>query len=99
MKEPTISIQGTENIASVEAYYRQLDRAVDTCDLLLPTKLRHWRIGGRAALIQFIITWAKRFPRGRLVCHIQDLKDAEKVLDRLCDQDHGLVAILMAPDI
>jgi hypothetical protein len=91
-----ITIAGSESIAAVEGYIEDLVRRRGRCDLSLPTSLREDRFGGKAGLIQFILTWARRFQTSRLVTHVQKRSDVEVQLENLAHEDHGLVALLAA---
>jgi hypothetical protein len=94
-----IIVEASQNIADVERLLIQLDERRESTDLILPTQLKNWQAGGAAALIQFIITWAKRHPAGRLITHIQETLKALDQLSRLADEDHGLVSLVMAKDV
>jgi hypothetical protein len=87
------------NVAESEKLLGSLEAVLPDCDLLLPTKLQAYELGGVAALIQLLITWSKRNPNGRLVTFVSNDRDAERQLEHLVTLDHGLVAVLAASDV
>jgi len=91
-----ITVRGSESISAVEKYLEQLARKSSLCDLSLPTKLRDDRFGGKAALIQLILTWARHCKESCLVTHIQKPEQASIQLRNLAGEDHGLTALLAA---
>jgi hypothetical protein len=94
-----IKIERSHNIADVERLLRQVRSTSGDTDLLLSTRLGNFQFGGRTALIQAIITWAKKNPHGRLITHISDISQADKQLRNLSASDHGIVALLSASDV
>ena len=94
-----ITIQGSQNIASIERYLTELEVAKNETDVRLPTSLTEERAGGKAALIQAIITWAKHTRTGRLVTRIGASRERDIYLQNLSATEHGLVTLLMARDI
>ena len=68
-------------------------------DVRLPTHLNNASFGGYSAVIQFLLTWTKRFPEGRLITYAQNTLEAKKQLPNLIAQDHGLIAVLSANDV
>ena len=94
-----ISVHNVDSIAAVEGLYQFLERSESSQQLRIPSHLRGEVFGSRAALIQFIITWTRRFPEGQLVAHAQRESDAEGTLHELCDEEYGIVSLLMAPDV
>jgi len=93
-----IRIESSVNIASVESLFAELDKGTP-CDVLVPTHLRKRLIGGDCALIQFLMTWAKRYPNGRVLTHIKETEDPVQQLPDFLERDHGLVANLAGSDI
>ena len=94
-----ISIRPPHNIAAVEQYLAGLERTEGDVDLTLPLTLEEERAGGKAALIQAIITWARRSESGRLITRIKDSDAIPTYLQSLAKKEHGLVAMLMASDV
>lgn len=91
-----IAIEKSQNISDIERLLGKLERRAP---ILLPRRLHNWQIGGKASLIQFLITWAKRHSESTLYTHIQNSTEAASQLTDLCNQDHGLVAVLIAKNI
>jgi hypothetical protein len=94
-----ITVAGSESISAVETYIEDLNRRRGRCDLSLPTKLRGDRFGGKAGLIQLILTWARKCHTSSLVTHIQKASDVDVQLENLALEDHGLVALLAASEV
>ena len=94
-----IRVQKSQSIADIEELYNRLFKAAIHCDVQLPTHLKNEFFGGSCALIQFLITWAKRHPKDRLITHVQVSEDPVSKLASLTDQDHGLVAVLLADQV
>ncbi len=92
-----LTVQGSESIAAVEKYLEQLSSSPSNANLKLPTRLRDDKLGGKAALMQLIVAWGRRNRTARLTTHIQNLGDAETQIGNLLDEDHGLLALIMAP--
>ncbi len=93
-----ISLQGEQSIKDVEEWLGQLQRVSDA-DILLNLQLRSWQFGGIASLIQLLITWSKRHPNASLITHVQDPSRAAVQLRNLCQTSHGLMAMMLAPDV
>jgi hypothetical protein len=91
-----ITVAGSESISAVETYIENLVRSRGRCDLSLPTKLRDDQFGGKAGLIQLILTWARQCHGSNLVTHVQTPAQASVQLRNLAAEDHGLVALLAA---
>lgn len=103
-----ITIQQSQSVASIEAHYLRLKSGIERqssgeiatgLDLMLPTNLRNWQLGGRATLIQFIVTWARHKRQGALITHVQGKADAARNMEAFCDEIHGLIAVLVAGEI
>jgi hypothetical protein len=95
---PILRVQQSQSIVDVERLLADLESATDV-EILLNLQLRDWQFGGAASLIQLLSTWSKKNPRSRLVTHIQAKNRANTQLSNLCDTDHGLLALILAPDI
>lgn len=93
-----LQINKAQNVAQVELELERLQRDCPH-DLSLPVKPTESSIGGESALIQLIITWAKREPSGRLFTHVQAGEAPERQLDRMVKTGCGFVACLMAKDV
>jgi hypothetical protein len=63
-------------------------------ELQLPNSLDQTLIGGTAAAIQLVVTWARRFHEGRLVLHSE--KPADATLENFAKTPLGIVALNMA---
>jgi len=87
-----------QNVNEVESHLDDLQSA-DAPSLQLPVKLKTDSIGGEAALIQLVITWAKRNPEKLLVTHVQQSHDPDVQLKRLTNTGFGFVACLMSKEI
>jgi hypothetical protein len=99
MSEP-LEISGTQTIPIVEDALRHVERSDEPCDIKLATHLKAWRIGGKAALLQCLITWGRRHPHSRLITYwTPESENRERYLERLIARDVGLVATMMAGDI
>lgn len=92
--DTTIKTESSQEIVHIELYYKNL-YAIKTPNLLLTTSLKGRSIGTRAALIQFISTWARYSKNGKLITYINNKDEAEIQLNNLCEEFHGLVAIQM----
>lgn len=94
-----ITVSGSESISAVEKYLEQLVRKSGQCDLKLPTRLRDDRFGGKAALVQLILTWARHCKKSCLITHVQRPEQASVQLRNLAAEDHGLIALLAATNL
>src|SRR5258706_5742388 len=92
-----ISIEKSQSIADIEMLLRRLADS-GPCDVLLPKQLRRREFGGVCALIQFLITWSKRYPSQRLLTYVTEGEHPGNQLNNLLKLDHGLVAVLAASD-
>jgi hypothetical protein len=99
MKEnKVIAVESSVNIAAVESLLKDI-QTPGVCDVLLPTYLRKRLVGGDCSLIQFLITWSKEHPKGRLLTHVKHGENSGLQLPGLIDRDHGLVGALVASDV
>jgi hypothetical protein len=89
-----ISIEQNSNFSDIEHYFDVLDQSTET-DLEIPLRFTENRIGFDAAMIQVIITWARRNKAGYLTPATAD----PAWLQELCIKEHGLVALLMASQV
>ena len=100
MNKTQIAIERAQTVSDVEGFFSDLDKSGPCPDLLIPRKLHGEQFGGLAALIQFIITWARFNPDARLKVHVQKREDAESHIESLCRKTHhGITALLLAPQV
>ncbi|MBE7456484.1 MAG: hypothetical protein HS102_07630 [Planctomycetia bacterium] len=92
-----LKISGDHDIAAAE----KLLRIIGGCstDVLLARKLGRWRLGGQAALMQALMTWARFNPGASSVTHVQLNEDPTVQLTNLLRKPHAFVGLLMANDI
>lgn len=99
MANTTLQLRRPNTIANSELLLGEI--LADTSgelDLRVPQSLKGDDLGGLAATLQTIATWARRNPRGRLRTYIVR-SGLESGLRTLLDSEHGLFAILMAPAV
>jgi hypothetical protein len=85
-------------IKSVERALTELATADGPRNLRVAQKLTDDDLGGHAAFLQLLATWAREHSGGALETYISaDLLDEQ--IERLTESDHGLVAVLMAKAI
>jgi len=94
-----LKVEKSQSIADVEELYKLLSAESADPDLTIPTDLREAQLGAVGALIQFVITWSKRWPQGRLLLHTTDQSKVSRYLENLSNSHHGLVALLLASDV
>lgn len=98
MPDP-IRISPNATVAETERLIHKIQASGSGCDILLPTNIKAYQLGGVPALIQSLITWSKKNPSGRIVTYISRQEDAERHLKNLVVQDHGLTGIVEAADV
>lgn len=91
-------IEGPQTIDGVEAELKSLYQS-QSCRLLLPVNLQKAYVGGQAALIQLIVTWARRNQKPVLLTHAATADDANQQLDTLAGRPFGFVALALAEDV
>jgi len=94
-----VAFNKSHTATETEVFLQKLNDSSANSDLIVPTALHNWMLGGRAMVIQAITTWAKRNPEGRLVTYINTEAECPKQLQNLVAEDHGLVAVLQASDV
>ncbi|HET6879998.1 MAG TPA: hypothetical protein VFI31_07575 [Pirellulales bacterium] len=100
----TIEVSPVTKVADIEQGIRALG-IVGQPELRLPERIERSAFGGEAALIQYIVTWARRFQSGRLLTDIPASAAAPGHSDppaeatRLCRWPYGFAAALMASDV
>lgn len=100
----TLEISAVTKVADVEQGIRALG-IVAQPELRLPDRIKRSAFGGEAALIQYIVTWARRFESSRLLTDIPASSAASGRSDppaeakRLCRWPYGFAAALMAADV
>ncbi len=112
LRRTTVSafpIDRAQNIRTVEDELAALTRDRPH-ELLLPVDLDESSVGGEAALIQLVITWARMHDDSYLFTHVQEPKEvvlrgkpdasnADRQLERMSERGFGFVALMMAKDI
>jgi len=93
-----LKVEGEQTVSQIETLLGQMVNS-SSCDVQIPTTLRRSQFAGLALLIQFLVTWAKQCPNGRLFTHVQNPSDTEGQLRALSETDHGAVALLAAPRV
>ena len=83
----------------IERAFRRLNTHPDDVELMIPTKLKGWRMGGEAALIHLISNWAIRSPEPRLVLYASTPEEAAVQFPNLGKTHHGLVALAAASSV
>ncbi len=91
-------IEGPQTIDDVEAELKLLYQS-QSSRLLLPVNLQKAYVGGQAALIQLIVTWARRNQKPVLLTHAATPDDANQQLDTLAGRPFGFVALALAEDV
>lgn len=94
-----LKIEKSQSVADVEGYYHLLAQDPVDVDLTVPTNLREAHLGAVGALIQFLITWSKRYPNARLLLHTTDESKFSVHLENLSTSHHGVLALLLASDV
>src|SRR5260221_12648084 len=94
-KHSRIEVTGSSDI---ESMFRALSRK-GSGQLLLPTSLPPNRIGFAAELIQFIITWKRRFPTAVPAITLSLKHDPTPQVQSFVSSAHGLVAAWLSEDL
>lgn len=94
-----IDVPSESNVAAVELLLDRLSKSDFAETLRLATNLKGWEFGGRAAMMQFIATWAGSSPTCRLQTYAQNCQGFNAQLQNFVDSDHGLIATLFAKQI
>jgi hypothetical protein len=93
-----ISIHSAQNVESIAGLYKHLYKERKTqCAIQVPTELRDYRMGGKGELLQFILTWADKYPDSPVVTHIPPNSSDANIrtyLENLFEQEHGFVLAL-----
>jgi hypothetical protein len=71
----------------------------DAESILLPTNLPGHTLSLQAAIIQFVITWARRHGNPVLFTHAQDANTPDPALTNLLATAHGLTAALLVRNV
>lgn len=103
-EELLMQLNGPHSTRQVESYLRTLadtphDRRVV---LRVPFKLKSDDLGGGAALLQLLVTWARRATPGVLRTYVTPEGAADRRqqdVDRFLTQEHGLVGALVSRSI
>lgn len=99
MRRTTLQLSRPNTITAAELLLDELSKDVTgALDLRIPHRLQGDDLGGLAASLQVIATWARRNPNGRLQTYVKQ-SEVEAGLQSLIDSDHGLFAVLMAPRV
>lgn len=99
MPRTFIRLKRPNTIAAAELLLDELEMDTSgTLDLRVPHTLKGDDLGGMAASLQVIATWARRNPKGQLQTYV-DKADVQGGLESLLESDHGLFAILVAPAV
>ena len=93
-----LSLNELQSVSDVEVALRRHDDDASV-DLQVPVKPKNDRIGGEAALVQLIITWARRSKKARLIYRVQELENADGQLEKIVETAFGFVAALMAKKV
>lgn len=94
-------ISGRQSIDDVERELTEL-ATTRSSSLLIPNKLKKSWVGGQAAFIQLLITWASYDRKPSLILHESEkLTDVAmtKHVEKLAGRPFGLVALAMADDV
>lgn len=91
-------IEGPQTIDDVEAELKSIYQS-QSSRLLLPVNLQKAYVGGQAALIQLIVTWARRNQKPVLLTHAATADDANQQLDTMAGRPFGFVALALAEDV
>lgn len=99
-----LQLNGPHSTRQVESYLRTLaDAPADRRVVLhLPVKLKNDDLGGGGAVLQLLVTWARRTTPGVLRTYVIGEGDAERRqqdVARLLTHEHGLVGALMSRSI
>lgn len=92
-----LNLEGKHGVAGVERALEEL-AAGPTESLVLPTKLQQRRFGGDAAVMQFIATWRRANPDGRVMTYLRPEHGRGPVQEFLT-HDHGLAAFVLAGEL
>ena len=94
VKPALLQIRRKQNVATVEGLYCEMEEAEGEVVIQPPSKLDEARICGRGDLIQFLLTWADRYPTSSITTHIQpksSFKESVKQLEGLFSTEHGFI--------
>lgn len=87
------------NVSKVEEYLDEIEEQPEQ-DIEIHEKIKGAVLGGEAALIQFLITWAEQHPGGRLLLRgIEKDSESARDIEQFSKRAYGFVAMLMAGDV
>lgn len=95
---PTLEVQGEQTVPAVDNLFRSLERK-GCPNLKIRHNIENWQLGGKCALIQFIITWAQKCPSSKLITHIHPRREEDKKVKDATERDHLLIAFILAHKI
>jgi hypothetical protein len=96
-----LRIDSLATIVQTETLLNRLEkmRPSEVQELVIANNLRLAHCGGVAALIQFIVTWARAASASGPILRAYDARDKHAALSNLVGTLPGLVAVLMARDV
>lgn len=90
-----IDLQKSQTISTIEKLYADLYAFDDPLTIRLPNEIEDTRIIARGLFLQFILTWASRYPEAAVCTYLKENQYASG-LDNLFNDDYGLLAALCA---
>ena len=98
-ERPTLLVNKVQTLGNIEELVARVNSDQSDSNLLMAHSLKGARFGCRSSLLQFLITWAKRSPHGRLISYFDTEAYNQDNISTLVAQDYWLVAALLADDV
>lgn len=90
-----LDIKASQSLSTIGELYEQLNNAKRPPSLKIPVKISEAKICSKGELIQFILTWANRFPDAQILTHLTK-NQHRSGLNNLFNEDFGFILALSA---